>query len=143
MTPSKGILGVPGLPGAKIVRAGTGGGGNMGTELFCAFALEKGRERGKGRLAPTRGCFWAEQGPGEGVYSLQPPALQFPLLTPVTLPWPGYGPLRKVESWPAGSWPAHVLWPNPGVGASYCLGRRKQWQCMPPPGAGISCDWHH
>lgn len=28
--PSKGILGVPGLPGAEIVRAGTGGGGNMG-----------------------------------------------------------------------------------------------------------------
>lgn len=47
----------------------------MGIELFCTFALEKRRERGKGRLAPTRGCFCAEQGSGEGVYSLQPPAL--------------------------------------------------------------------
>lgn len=84
---------------------------------FSLRVLEKGRERGKCRLVPTTGCFCVLEGLGRACTfssfsssSVDPSpvgvALQFPLVTLVTLSWPGHRSRRKVESRPAGSWPA-------------------------------------
>lgn len=118
-------FGIPGLPGA-----GTGGGAGVGTELsvpVCAVKAQAGWH--------CQGLLLAEQVLGRPctLCSPQPShlGLCIPLLTPAS---PSLSPRFPSKPWHLLTRRPLCCGPTPGVGAKLCLGRRKGWQRMPPPG---------